>query len=165
MTARATGRLAVVVVIVAGTVFVALTAAAAPRRTVATGPRPRAETPDPHLVTKGRKLFQVSCSSCHGIDGRGTRNGPTLVGVGAASASFMLTTGRMPLADPNAQALRKPPAFPQPEIDSLVAFVASLGPGPAIPDVQTAAATSAKVDGCSGSTARRATARPAPAAR
>ncbi len=139
MTARATGRLAVVlVVIVAGTVFVALTAAAAPPRTVATGPPPRAETPDPHLVTKGRKLFEVSCSSCHGIDGQGTRNGPTLVGVGAASASFMLTTGRMPLADPNAQALRKPPAFSQSEIDALVAFVASLGPGPAIPDVQTA---------------------------
>ena len=53
--------------------------------------------------------------------------------------SFQLTTGRMPLTDPSAQPVRKPPAFPRREIDALVAYVASLGDGPPIPDVDPAA--------------------------
>jgi ubiquinol-cytochrome c reductase cytochrome c subunit len=90
-------------------------------------------------VERGRQLFLTSCSSCHGSDGRGTSIAPSLVGVGAASASFQLTTGRMPLTDPEAQAVRKPPAFSLREIDDLVAYVASLGAGPPIPDVDPAA--------------------------
>lgn len=90
------------------------------------------------LAARGRELFVTACSSCHGARGRGTRQGPTLVGAGAASASFQLTTGRMPISDPTAQAVRKPPAFTPREIDALVAYVASLGPGPAIPHVDVA---------------------------
>ena len=59
--------------------------------------------------------------------------------MGAASADFQLSTGRMPLTDPSAQAVRKPPAFSPDEIDALVAYVASLGDGPPIPDVDPAA--------------------------
>src|SRR4051812_3647027 len=76
---------------------------------------------DAELVSRGRRLYLVSCASCHGVNGRGTRQGPTLMGVGAASADFMLTTGRMPLSDPDAQAVRKPPAFTPRQIDALVA--------------------------------------------
>jgi ubiquinol-cytochrome c reductase cytochrome c subunit len=90
-------------------------------------------------VERGRELFLRSCSSCHGAEGGGTSIAPSLIGVGAASASFQLTTGRMPLTDPDAQAERKPPAFSQSEIDALVAYVASLGDGPPIPDVDPAA--------------------------
>jgi ubiquinol-cytochrome c reductase cytochrome c subunit len=87
------------------------------------------------LVDRGEQLYLVSCSSCHGVDGRGTTQGPGLRGVGAAAADFQLTTGRMPLADPEGQPERKPPAFRPEQIDALVAYVASLGPGPPIPKV------------------------------
>jgi quinol---cytochrome-c reductase cytochrome c subunit len=95
----------------------------------------------PHeaLVDRGQQLFLTSCSSCHGARGHGTGQGPTLVNAGAAGASFQLTTGRMPLTDPGAQPVRKPPAFRPAEIDALVAYVASLGHGPPIPNVDIAA--------------------------
>ncbi len=86
-------------------------------------------------IDTGRELFEISCTSCHGLDGRGTAQGPSLVGVGAASADFYLSTGRMPLDRPRAQAERKRPAFTADQIALLTAYVASLGPGPAIPAV------------------------------
>jgi len=90
---------------------------------------------DPALVERGRVLFQTGCTSCHGVEGQGTDQGPSLVGVGAAAADFQLRTGRMPLAVSGKQAVRKPPAYDDAQIDALVAYVASLGPGPAVPDV------------------------------
>jgi ubiquinol-cytochrome c reductase cytochrome c subunit len=89
-------------------------------------------------VERGADLFATSCSTCHGEAGGGTSIAPALIGVGAAAPDFMLRTGRMPLADsPDAQAIRKPPAFDEQSIRDLVAYVASLGEGPAIPDVST----------------------------
>jgi len=90
---------------------------------------------DEALVERGRELFLTGCSSCHGTDGGGTDVAPGLVGVGAASADFQLSTGRMPNTEPNRQAVPKPPAYDQDQIDALVAYVASLGDGPPIPDV------------------------------
>jgi ubiquinol-cytochrome c reductase cytochrome c subunit len=90
---------------------------------------------DPDQVEQGRELFLTDCVSCHGAEGEGTNQGPDLRGVGAASASFMLTTGRMPNTEPDRQALSKRSPYNQDEIDALVAYVASLGPGPPIPDV------------------------------
>jgi ubiquinol-cytochrome c reductase cytochrome c subunit len=55
--------------------------------------------------------------------------------VGAASADFYLTTGRMPLDNPGEQAQRKKPAYSRLQIRQLVAYVASLGPGLPIPAV------------------------------
>jgi ubiquinol-cytochrome c reductase cytochrome c subunit len=87
----------------------------------------------------GRDLFEVGCISCHGLDGTGVPDrGPTLVGVGAASAYFYLSSGRMPMDDPGGQTRRKPPAYDPDEIDDLVAYVASLGDGPPIPDIDPA---------------------------
>ena len=60
--------------------------------------------------------------------------GPNLVGVGAAAVDFQVGTGRMPMAQPGAQAPRKDVAYSEEETAALAAFVASLGPGPAIPD-------------------------------
>ena len=57
-------------------------------------------------VEAGRSLFVTGCSSCHGLDGGGTRRGPDLTHAGAASADFYLSTGRMPLADPGDQPVR-----------------------------------------------------------
>ena len=84
-------------------------------------------------VARGRTLFVESCASCHGMDARGVKGlGPSLQGVGARAADFYLSTGRMPLDQPDDEPLRKAPAFPRSDIDALVAYVGSLG-GPPIP--------------------------------
>lgn len=87
------------------------------------------------LVARGRSLFMTGCSTCHGLDARG-RPGqrPSLIGAGAASADFYLSTGRMPLADPHEEPMRAPPAYPRTDIRALVAYVGSLG-GPSVPAV------------------------------
>jgi ubiquinol-cytochrome c reductase cytochrome c subunit len=90
-------------------------------------------------VAAGRALFLTACSSCHGTDGGGTNRAPSLVGVGAASADFQLSTGRMPADRPGGQSLRKEPAYSRTQIDQLVAYVASLGPGPEIPRIDRSA--------------------------
>jgi ubiquinol-cytochrome c reductase cytochrome c subunit len=82
----------------------------------------------------------VGCASCHGknaegiVTDRGTQYGPSLVGVGAAAVDFQVGTGRMPMARPGPQAEKKKVVYNQEEISALAAYVASLGPGPAIPD-------------------------------
>lgn len=94
---------------------------------------------DQSLVAQGHRLFLVGCSSCHGKNGegivekRGTQYGPPLAGVGAAAVDFQVGTGRMPMARPGVQAVRKKVLYNPGEIRALAAFVASLAPGPAIP--------------------------------
>jgi ubiquinol-cytochrome c reductase cytochrome c subunit len=80
-------------------------------------------------VAKGRELFLVGCATCHG------GNGPSLVGVGAAAVDFQVGTGRMPMAAPGQQAPVKRVVYNDEETAQLAAYVASLGPGPAIPGV------------------------------
>lgn len=93
-------------------------------------------------VAEGKALFQANCSSCHGLNGEGLESGdgenaygPTLVGAGAASVHFQMETGRMPMAAPRPQAPRVDKVlFDDEQIESIAAYVASLGPGPARPD-------------------------------
>ncbi|NHC44890.1 c-type cytochrome [Motilibacter sp. K478] len=92
-----------------------------------------ADVDNPGNVQAGRELFLANCSSCHGLQGQGTTAGPTLVGVGAASVEFQVGTGRMPMAQPGAQAPRDYVRFSDDEIADMAAYVATLGPGPAIP--------------------------------
>lgn len=86
------------------------------------------------LADEGQKLFAANCASCHGLNAEGTDNGPTLIGVGAAAVDFQVGTGRMPMAASGPQAEEKPPQFTDEQVAALAAYVASLGPGPAIPD-------------------------------
>jgi ubiquinol-cytochrome c reductase cytochrome c subunit len=94
---------------------------------------------DTALISQGRRLFVASCSSCHGLSAEGvtskhdTNFGPSLIGVGAASVDFQVSTGRMPAARPGTQMQARKPIFTDAEVRALAAYVASLGPGPAIP--------------------------------
>jgi ubiquinol-cytochrome c reductase cytochrome c subunit len=73
-------------------------------------------------------LFEANCSSCHGVDGHGTANGPNLVGLGPATADFWVGTGRMPLGNPDTQPIQKALRFAPKEVLEIAAFVGSLGP-------------------------------------
>jgi ubiquinol-cytochrome c reductase cytochrome c subunit len=109
---------------------------------------------DTGLVAQGRHLFLVGCSSCHGLNAegiltkRGGNYGPPLLGVGAADVDFQVGTGRMPLQQSSEQAPQKDPLYNAHEVRALAAYIASLQPGPAIPDKQyydTSNATTAEV--------------------
>lgn len=84
-------------------------------------------------IDEGKKLYSVGCSSCHGTGGQGSTDGPSLVGVGAAAVDFQVSTGRMPLQQPGAQAPKKKAIYNQAQVDQLAAYIASLGAGPTIP--------------------------------
>jgi ubiquinol-cytochrome c reductase cytochrome c subunit len=100
--------------------------------------RPTASNAQTRLEAEGRQLYAASCSTCHGLTADGTANGPSLQGVGPAAVDFMLSSGRMPLADPGQQPVRQEPRFTDDQIAALVAYVRSIAPGgPEIPDVDT----------------------------
>ena len=84
-------------------------------------------------IEEGKQLFLKGCSSCHGLNAEGGAIAPSLIGVGAASVDFQVGTGRMPMADMSTQATRKEPVYTPEQTAALVAYVASLAPGPAIP--------------------------------
>jgi len=101
---------------------------------------PRGTPPKQH----GHQLYAANCLTCHGDGGRGVPEprkgagdlgglGPPLVGVGALAPDFYLRTGYMPLAEVGVQPHRSRVLFSDREIRALVAYVGSLGPGPAIP--------------------------------
>jgi ubiquinol-cytochrome c reductase cytochrome c subunit len=85
-------------------------------------------------IDEGQKLFASNCATCHGLAADGTGEGPSLIGVGAASVDFQVGTGRMPMAANGPQAEEKPTQFTDDQVYDLAAYVASLAPGPAIPD-------------------------------
>jgi quinol---cytochrome-c reductase cytochrome c subunit len=94
------------------------------------------------LIAQGQELYARGCSSCHGSDGQGVERsadltvfGPSLAEAGELGAWFMLSTGRMPLADPDDQPAHNEPAYSEDQIDALTAYVASLGDGPELPEI------------------------------
>lgn len=116
---------------------------------------PPERTPDSAAV-----VYAQDCASCHGVDGRGTSRGPTLVGVGRASVDYYVSSGRMPLSEEapwlpqlrDAQpdvgderdyvprrgpAVGKPPVYAPELVRGLVDYVDALtgGGGPDIPQV------------------------------
>ncbi|MFT4188165.1 MAG: cytochrome c [Aeromicrobium sp.] len=90
-------------------------------------------------IEAGRELFVIGCASCHGQNAEGVvtssdgNYGPSLIGVGAAAVDFQVGTGRMPMAQTAPQAPRKNAEYTDEEVSQLSAYIASLGPGPAIP--------------------------------
>lgn len=90
----------------------------------------------PQTIEEGKKLFGANCATCHGIDAEGTPDGPSLYGAGAASVNFQVGTGRMPLAFQGPQGMVKPAQFSEEQTLQMAAYVASLAPGPGLPDSQ-----------------------------
>ncbi|MBM0275837.1 cytochrome bc1 complex diheme cytochrome c subunit [Micromonospora tarensis] len=86
-------------------------------------------------AAEGKALFDVSCVTCHGRNAQGVEGrGPSLIGVGAASVEFQVSSGRMPLARQEAQAHRKPPLFNDEQTRQLAQYIQELGGGPVVPD-------------------------------
>lgn len=88
-------------------------------------------------IGMGRELYLAGCSSCHGLQGEGGNQAPSLIGVGEAAVNFQLSTGRMPLAKPEAQTERHTPKYTQTQIDQIAAYIGSLAPGPQVPNANT----------------------------
>lgn len=115
-------------------------------------------------LENGKQLFNQNCASCHGLNAEGTKDAkgkpiaPSLIGVGAASVDFQVSTGRMPAMNPGAQMPRKEPipafdteiktnyhekekreaaekqkAQAEKNLADLRAYIASLGDGPDVP--------------------------------
>ncbi len=121
--------------------FFALAAVAGIYTVASTSAPATASTAHSDEIAMGSNLFKTGCSSCHGLNAEGTPNGPSLIGVGAASVDFQVSSGRMPLAAPGAQAQAGPAIYSKEQIAQLAAYVASLAPGPPIPsaaDLDTA---------------------------
>ena len=90
---------------------------------------------NPDAIALGQDLYETSCITCHGVNLEGvTDRGPALIGVGEAAVYFQVSTGRMPMAQQNAQAPKKPAHFTRDETLALSAYIGQYG-GPEIPEV------------------------------
>ncbi|NHO82172.1 cytochrome c [Micromonospora sp. CMU55-4] len=84
---------------------------------------------------EGKAMFDVSCVTCHGRNAQGVEGrGPSLIGVGSASVEFQVSSGRMPMARQEAQAMRKPPQFTDEQVRQLGQYIQELGGGPEVPN-------------------------------
>jgi ubiquinol-cytochrome c reductase cytochrome c subunit len=102
-------------------------------------------------LQQGEHLYGRYCVSCHGMNGSGVTQSreigagpgraqtqqhavaPPLRGVGARAADFYLRTGYMPLQKLGIQPRRSTVIFDEQQLRSLIAYVASLGGGPPVP--------------------------------
>ena len=83
-----------------------------------------------------QQIYLRDCATCHAPNARGTSRGPTLEGQGSAGVDFMISTGRMPLTNPNDPMRRRAPKYTQAVIDGLVAYIIGLvRGGPGIPSL------------------------------
>ncbi|MFI5392860.1 MAG: c-type cytochrome [Myxococcota bacterium] len=102
--------------------------------------RPEPSRAQTDQQAQGQALYEANCSTCHGLQGEGTANGPSLQNAGPAAVDFMLSTGRMPLANPSDQPVRDEPKFTPDQTAAIVAYVETIAPGgEPIPTVDPAA--------------------------
>ena len=72
----------------------------------------RTEPAQTDQQAQGQALYEANCSTCHGLRGpRARRTAPACRTPGPAAVDFMLSTGRMPLANPGDQPVRDEPRF------------------------------------------------------
>jgi ubiquinol-cytochrome c reductase cytochrome c subunit len=102
--------------------------------------RPEPSRAQTDQQAQGQALYEANCSTCHGLQAEGTANGPSLQNAGPAAVDFMLSTGRMPLANPGDQPVRDEPKFTPEQTAAMVAYVETIAPGgEPIPTVDPAA--------------------------
>ena len=98
--------------------------------------------PDAALISKGEELYNNTCITCHGANLQGEQDrGPSLIGVGDAAVYFQVSSGRMPMARQEAQAIRKHPlpifdpetAEGRANLQALGAYIQANGGGPVAP--------------------------------
>lgn len=112
----------------------ALTLAGGAYTLFAPGAQAQDAPPMSSAAAEGKALFDVSCVTCHGRNAQGVEGrGPSLIGVGAASVEFQVSSGRMPLPRQEAQAHRKPPLFTDEQTRQLAQYIQELGGGPELP--------------------------------
>ncbi|HLI94729.1 MAG TPA: c-type cytochrome [Candidatus Baltobacteraceae bacterium] len=99
-------------------------------------PQP-ARTTDPYFAVhpssqdlhEGERLFDIRCTSCHGMNLQGTDQGPPLIGIDIQDVDFELRTGRMPAPVPFEQEMHKMPYFPPQQVRDIVSYVMSKSNG------------------------------------
>ncbi|MFF0816999.1 c-type cytochrome [Rhodococcus sp. NPDC003318] len=85
------------------------------------------------LIREGKQLYDTSCVTCHGANLQGVLDrGPSLIGVGEAAVYFQVSSGRMPMASNQAQAVRKPAKFDAHQTDAIGAYIQANGGGPTV---------------------------------
>jgi ubiquinol-cytochrome c reductase cytochrome c subunit len=91
-----------------------------------------AESSTPQSV---RHIYLRDCATCHGADARGTDLAPTLHDTGTAYVDYVLSTGRMPIENPDDPIQRREPKYSDATVGKLTRYVRDLagGTGPAIP--------------------------------
>lgn len=115
--------------------FAALMLAGGAYTVFAPGVQAQDNPPMSAAAVEGKALFDVSCVTCHGRNAQGVEGrGPSLIGVGAASVEFQVSSGRMPMARQEAQAMRKPPQFTDEQVRQLGQYIQELGGGPQVPE-------------------------------
>lgn len=136
---RAIGGIAALIVLAAAVALLfaaGLAGEVTPRDETAGAPAAGAShVTDTNLLNEGRRLYLMTCASCHGSAGQGTDFAPPLTGVGAAANDFYMRTGRMPLSRLGVPAWEQEPRLSHEQIQAIVAYTSTFGEGPAIPEV------------------------------
>lgn len=88
----------------------------------------------------GALLYATHCASCHGVQGSGSADGPSLRSAGLAAVDFYLMTGRMPAAAPSVEIVhrdaRSGQGLPLDEIRALETYLDPIvAGGPGLPVV------------------------------
>lgn len=122
--------------VLATVIGVALGTMGAAYAAIDSGTKPKVVVASQTQVEEGKALYLEGCSSCHGLAAQGSEVGPSLIGVGAAAVDFQVSSGRMPMAAPGIQAPAKKVQYNENEIAAMAAYIASLGPGPAVPTAE-----------------------------
>jgi ubiquinol-cytochrome c reductase cytochrome c subunit len=122
--AGAAGRIAVSVVTTAGLAVAGLAVQREPSTAAAPVP-----------VDRGQELYRRDCAWCHGVTGDGTSRGIDISGRGTASVYYALSTGRMPIDEPDDAVRRGESPYSHDEILAIVAYTSTFVSGPDVPDI------------------------------
>ncbi len=132
---RAVGGIAALIALGAVVLFFIPASAADRTRSADQATDTSAQVTDTNMLEQGRRLYLMTCASCHGPSGQGTDFAPSLLNVGAAANDFYMRTGRMPLSRLGVPTWEQEPQLTEQQIEAIVAYASTFGEGPEIPQV------------------------------